>query len=220
MNVLVFDFDSTLVSVEGLDELFSRSLESAPDREARVAAFREVTDRGMAGELTADESLARRLAILEAGRGLVRSVGNEIRERLTPSVERNLEFFRRNADRIHVVSGGFEELILPTLERLGIPGARLCAHRFLYSEDGRVLGLDPDTAVARGGKPAALGLLGERSDPVWMVGDGATDLEVRTLGLVDRFVAFTENRHREPVVTKADHVVRSMDELLSLLESQ
>jgi hypothetical protein len=51
-----------------------------------------------------------------------------------------------------------------------------------------------------------------------MVGDGATDLELRTLGLVDRFIAFTENRHREPVVAKADAVARSMDELLDLLD--
>jgi hypothetical protein len=53
-----------------------------------------------------------------------------------------------------------------------------------------------------------------------MIGDGATDLEVRTLGLVDRFVAFTENRYRDPVVSRADAVVGSMDELFELLETQ
>jgi hypothetical protein len=51
-----------------------------------------------------------------------------------------------------------------------------------------------------------------------VIGDGATDLELRTLGLVDRFVAFTENRSREPVVTQADAEARSMEDLLTLLE--
>jgi D-3-phosphoglycerate dehydrogenase len=53
-----------------------------------------------------------------------------------------------------------------------------------------------------------------------MIGDGATDLEVRERGLADRFVAFTENRHRDPVVAKADFVAKSMDELIALLEKQ
>jgi D-3-phosphoglycerate dehydrogenase len=219
MPVLVFDFDSTLVSVEGLDELFARTLTNAADQRERVAAFREITDLGMAGGLTAEESLTRRLAVLNADRGQVQSVGEAIRSFVTPSVIRHREFFKENRDRIYVLSGGFEELIRPTLEDLAIPADRLLAHRFLFDERSRVVGLDPDTPVARGGKPGALGALPRADRPVWAIGDGATDLELRTLGLVDRFVAFTENRSREPVVAQADAVARSMDDLLTLLES-
>lgn len=218
MTSLVFDFDSTLVSVEALDELFASSLERAPDRDQRVANFKAITDLGMAGEIDADESLRRRLEILSADRNLVDRVGREISGRLTPSVERHLGFFHENAQRIHVLSGGFEELIRPTLNRLGLDPERLMAHRFRYGKTGVIEGIDPSTKLARGGKPEAIGSLDPRTRPVWMVGDGATDLELKTLGLVDRFVAFTENRHREPVVARADAVVRSMDELLTLLE--
>jgi D-3-phosphoglycerate dehydrogenase / 2-oxoglutarate reductase len=220
MAVLVFDFDSTLVSVEGLDELFARSLDRAEDREGRLAAFEEITDLGMSGEISAEDSLSRRLSVLEADRRLVDEVGQGIAERLSPSVLRNLPFFLENMDRIHVVSGGFEELIHPTLMRMGIPFSHLHAHRFLFDSGGRVIGLDPDTVMARGGKPQALARIGPSGSGIWMVGDGATDLEVRELGLADRFVAFTENRHREPVVAKADHVARSMDELLTILENR
>lgn len=220
MSILVFDFDSTLVSVEGLDELFARSLEEGEDRDARLEAFREVTDLGMAGELSAEESLDRRLAVLDADQGLVTRVGDEISRTLSPSVERHRSFFQDNADRIYVLSGGFEELIRPTLARLGIPDERMLAHRFRYDALGKVAGLDPTTVLARGGKPGAVRTIGPRERPMWMIGDGATDLEVRTLGLVDRFVAFTENRYREPVVARADAVVRSMDELFVLLETQ
>jgi D-3-phosphoglycerate dehydrogenase len=219
MPVLVFDFDSTLVSVEGLDELFARTLTGAAGHGERLAAFREITDLGMAGLLTAEESLARRLAVLDADRGQVESVGEAIRSFVTPSVARHRSFFKRNRDRIYVLSGGFEELIRPTLEDLEIPTERLLAHRFLYDEQSRVVGLDPDTAVARGGKPEAVRTVPRTGGPIWAIGDGATDLELRTLGLVDRFVAFTENRSREPVVAKADAEARSMDDLLTLLES-
>ena len=220
MSMLVFDFDSTLVSVEALDELFARSVETATDRDARIAEFRKVTELGMAGELSAKESLERRLGVLEADRVMVDAVGKEISQCLTPSVEKHLDFFQESGDRIYVLSGGFEEMIHPTLRRMGIPRSRLSAHRFEYDRLGRVTGLDASTPMARGGKPAALDAIGAGAQPIWMVGDGATDLELRALGLVDRFVAFTENRHREPVVAQADAVARSMDELLDLLEDQ
>ena len=173
----------------------------------------------MAGEISAEESLSRRIAILDTDRATVEAVGEEISRKLSPSVERSLGFFRENAPRIHVVSGGFEELILPTLERLGLSSSQLDAHRFNYDEAGRILGIDPDTTLARGGKAAAVRRLNTGGAPLWMVGDGATDLEVRTLGLADRFVAYTENKHRDPVVAQADVVARSMDELINLLEN-
>lgn len=217
MYVIAFDFDSTLVSVEGLDELFTRSVADDPAGSARVAEFARITDEGMAGKIPAEESLARRLAVLRADRRLVGEVGFEIATCLTPSVERHLGFFRENAGRIYVLSGGFEELILPTLARIGIAPEYLLAHRFSYGPGGGVTGLDPGTAMAGGGKPAAIRRIPRDRGPVWMVGDGATDLELRTLGLVDRFVAFTENRRRDRVVRAADAAADSMEALIGLL---
>ena len=222
MYLLVFDFDSTLVSVEGLDELFARSLESSGGADAarRLAEFRQVTDLGMAGAISAEESLHRRLGALRVDRETIDGVAARIRERLTPSVERHLPFFRQNASRIHVVSGGFEELIRPSLGRLGLPATQLHAHRFVFDQTDRVIGLDPQTRIARGGKVGVVRSLGRHGAPVWMVGDGVNDLEVRLEGIAERFIAFTENRRREPVVAGADHVAESMDDVIRILESR
>jgi D-3-phosphoglycerate dehydrogenase / 2-oxoglutarate reductase len=217
--VLLFDFDSTLIQDEGLDILFQRSLKDAPDREERVRAFQELTDRGMAGDLGFEDSLARRLELLAAHRSLVEEVGAELAFRLTPSVERHRGFFRERAESqgIHVLSGGFRELIEPAATALGIPLSRIHAHRFRYAADGAVLGLDPETPLARGGKPLAVREMGLDPAGTWMVGDGATDLEVRELGLVSTFVAFAENRARSSVTSRADQVVHSMEELLEFI---
>lgn len=217
MPILVFDFDSTLIREEGLDELFGRSIRDAADREARLAEFRAVTDRGMAGELPFQESLGQRMALLEADRAMVESVAEALADDLTPSIRRHASFFRRHRERIYVVSGGFVELIEPSARRLGIGPDRIGANRFLFDASGRIRGVDPDTPLARGGKAEALGAWGLDPDRVWVVGDGATDLELRDAGLAGRFVAFVENRRREPVVRRADHVAASMDELLTLL---
>ena len=65
---LVFDFDSTFTQVEGLDELADIALAGQPDRAARVAQIKALTDRGMAGEIGFQESLSQRLALLGANR--------------------------------------------------------------------------------------------------------------------------------------------------------
>lgn len=220
MRSLVFDFDSTLIRSEGLDELFARSLREHPDRKARLEEFRALTDRGMSGGLQFQASLENRMALLEADRRLVLEVAGALAADLTPSVARHAPFFRGNRHGIFILSGGFLDLIEPAARVLGIEADRIGANRFLFDETGRVAGMDPDTPLARGGKAAAMKEWGLDSGEVWVVGDGATDLELRELGLASRFIAFTENRHREPVVRCADHVARSMDDLLVILESE
>ena len=79
ISMVVFDFDSTLVSVEGLDELFSHSIDSTADRYERIVESQEIMwALGIAGELSAEESLKRRLGVLKADWVWVEAVGEEI----------------------------------------------------------------------------------------------------------------------------------------------
>ena len=217
MPILIFDFDSTLIRTEGLDELFARSVERSPDRSVRARAFSAITDRGMAGEIPFADSLEERISLLATDRTTVARVAHELAGQLTPSVARHAPFFERNRDRIYVVSGGFVELIEPAARELGLDPGRVGANRFLYDDREMVTGVDPDTLLARKGKPGVVRSWGLDPAEVWVVGDGATDLELREVGLASRFVAFTENRRREPVVARADHVAESMEDLVVLL---
>lgn len=212
---LVLDFDSTLVTVEGLDHLHAHAVADAPDRAEREARFRRITDRGMAGEVEFADSLAARLELLRATRAQVRQVAEELTDRITPSALRGRHRLQRHADRIWVVSGGFRELILPTLRALGLRQDHVRAHSFLWTSEGITDGFDPESPLARGGKAAALRELALEG-PVWVVGDGATDLELRELGLAHRFLAFVENRNRPTVVARADAVLASFDDLPTL----
>jgi D-3-phosphoglycerate dehydrogenase len=219
--VLLFDFDSTLVSVEGLDFLFARGLAEA--RSELLREFHALTDAGMAGQRPQDETLRARLALFPDGGpapALVREVAIEITARLSVSVARHLGFFRREAHRIHIVSGGFRELIEPTAAYLGLPPEHVTAHSFQRTAAG--LRLDPSTPMARGGKVGAIrqllaqGVIPPQA-PVWIIGDGATDLEVRTSGIAHHFIAYTEHVVRAPVVECADAIAESMESLLAML---
>jgi D-3-phosphoglycerate dehydrogenase len=209
----VFDFDSTLVDFETLERLADLSLEGVADAEARRAEIARLTDATMAGEVPFAEGLARRLALLPLTRDHVAAVAAEAVARLTSSVARNRAFFRDHADRIAIVSGGFDEVIAPVAEALGIAPGRVVANTLTYDAEGRVTGVADSPLLQPRGKALALQSMPR---PLVMIGDGWTDYEVRQAGVADRFYAFTEVVRRAPVVAAADAEVRSLDEVLHL----
>lgn len=212
----VFDFDSTLVRVETLEALADLALAGAPDAEAVRAEIGRLTDQAMNGEVDFGEALRRRLALLPLTREHVRALAGRILEESAPSVRRNLAFFRDNAQRIVIVSGGFREIIAPVAEWLGVAPERVLCNDLTYDSEGRVTGVDDASPLshAAGKAEAISGLTLPR--PVVMVGDGWTDAEVKQAGAADRFYAFTEIIRRAPVVEAADAEARSIDELLHL----
>ncbi len=168
----------------------------------------------MTGDIAFGEALRQRLALLPLTRDHVTAVAARATEAMTPSIGRNLGFFRNHAGRIVIVSGGFREIIAPVAEALGVPADRVLANDLVYDAAGRVTGVDLANPLAgAGGKVEALSGL-DLDGPVVMVGDGWTDAEVRLGGVADRFYAFTEVVRRETVVAAADGEAASLDEIL------
>ena len=212
----VFDFDSTLVRIETLEALADIALAGSPDAAAVRAEIGRLTDQAMAGEIGFGEALNRRLALLPLTRDHIAALAARILDEGTPSVRKNLAFFRDNPDRVVIVSGGFREIIAPVAERLGVAPDRVLCNDLLYDAEGRVTGVDETNPLSRaGGKAVAIAAL-NLPRPVVMVGDGWTDAEVKQAGAADRFHAFTEIVRRDPVVAAADSEVRSLDELLHI----
>lgn len=210
----IFDFDSTLVRIETLEALADIALAGSPDAAEVRAEIARLTDQAMAGEVAFGEALRRRLSLLPLTRDHVQTLADRILDEGTPSVRKNLAFFRAHADRIVILSGGFREIIAPVAERLGVAPDRVLANDLLYDAEGRVAGVDPANPLSEaGGKPAVIRGLG-LTGPVVMVGDGWNDAEVKQAGAADRFYAFTEIVRREPVVAAADAEAASIDELL------
>ncbi|MDP1912470.1 MAG: phosphoglycerate dehydrogenase [Brevundimonas sp.] len=210
----VFDFDSTLVRIETLEALAEIALAGAPDAAAVRAEISALTDAAMAGDLPFGEALRRRLALLPLTRAHVAELAARILDEGTPSVRRNMRFFREHADRIVILSGGFREIIAPLAAHLHVPAERVLCNDLTWDAEGRVTGVDPANPLSQaGGKAIALRALG-LPGPVVMVGDGWTDAEVKLAGASDRFHAFTEIVRRPRVVAAADSEAPSMDEFL------
>lgn len=215
MDFFIFDFDSTIIKTEGLDELAKIILENNPDQENLINKITETTNLGMEGKISFTDSLTQRLALLSPKLSDIERFVGIITTQLSDSVERNKRFFEINKDKIFIISGGFLEFILPVTRMLEIPDNQVFANSFVFNEGGEYQGVDTKNPLAySGGKVKVaeqLGLVGN----VLVIGDGYTDFEIKKSGFAKFFAAFTENVKRESVMQVADYSINSMDELLT-----
>ena len=210
----IFDFDSTLVRVEALDELAEIALEGRPDRTAVLARIREITALGMEGRMSIDASLRERMAMLHLRPAMVPALVARLSAAVTPSFLVHADRLRAMRDRVWVVSGGCHEWIEPTVERLGLRTDRVIANR-LRPAAGGLLELDPESpCMVDHGKATAIEAAAVPRPRV-MVGDGMTDWRVKERGACDRFICFTEVVRRAPVAERADAEAADLGQVLA-----
>jgi phosphoserine phosphatase len=164
------DMDSTLITIETIDEL--------ADFVGKKAPVAEITEQAMRGEIQYDESLRRRVAVLE---GLEEAALERVyreRVRLSPGAERLIAGVKQAGLRILLVSGGFSHITERLKARLGLDYTRA---NTLQVTDGRLTGKVEGTIVNADGKLEALlavrGELGIGKAQVIAMGDGANDLK-------------------------------------------
>lgn len=214
---LIIDFDSTFIKDEGLEELAQISLEKKNNKEEIIKKIKNITDLGMAGKIGFVESLKRRIELIEADREDVRSLAEKFKNRISDSISENKSFFISNSDKIYIISGGFEEFILPVIEDFGLSRDNVLANGFLFDEKGVIKGFDTERYLAQEkGKIKQVEDLNLDKE-VFVVGDGWTDYEIRKQGLAEKFIAFVENKTRDEVVQAADYVAHDFNDVLEFL---
>jgi len=192
-GTVVFDCDSTLSAIEGVDEL----AELCGVDGGEIAAL---TERAMAGELPLEEVYGKRLARLRPDAAAVARLAERYWERRVPNAERLVGALRRLDKRVCVVSGGVLGAVVPFARRLGIERADVFAVEVFHDRAGAYAGFDELSPLARaGGKLDVLRELSsaDRGGGLAFVGDGATDLEAAPAAR--RFVAFGGVAHRDAV---------------------
>lgn len=197
-STVVFDCDSTLSAVEGIDEL------AGPHR----AAIAALTDAAMRGELLLEEVYGRRLALVRPSRDRLAALGDLYVERLVPDARETVEALRAEGIAVRIVSGGLRPAVLAVAHALGVPDDHVAAVDVRFDRNGAYVGWDDASPLAYSmGKRAQLEAWGSvLVPPVMIVGDGITDLEARPPA--DAFIAFAGVIAREAVTAQADAVIR------------
>jgi phosphoserine phosphatase len=198
-KTVVFDCDSTLSSIEGIEEL-------ASDHRAEVT---QLTEAAMRGELPLEQVYGRRLAVVRPTRAQVRALGELYVATLVPDATEVVRELQRAGVEVRILSGGLRPAVLAMAHALGVDERHVAAVDVFFDAAGAYAGFDEGSPLARaGGKRDVLASAPDLQRPVMLVGDGATDLEAQPA--VDLFVAYCGVATRAGVVDQAGYVVRSL----------
>jgi phosphoserine phosphatase len=213
-KVLIFDCDSTLSRVEGIDEL-------ARWRSPGIlAACEGMTNDAMNGLLRVEEVFARRLDLIQPSRSEFEKLATLYWETLVPHAEETAQILRAAGWRLWILSGGFLPAVEPWAARLGVE--RIGAVPVHFDADGNYLDFDREFPTTRsGGKPEWIRKHRQevaRPNRFVMVGDGSSDLETRPE--VDLFVGFGGVVVREKVKSGAEVFLNNLAELPAVLENR
>ena len=168
-KLLVADMDSTMITVECIDEL--------ADYAGLKAEVAEVTERAMRGEVVFEEALRARVALLKGMEATTIDRCRAERVRLTPGARALVHTMRRDGALTVLVSGGFTRFAEPVGEEIGFQ--RVVANR-LVIENGRLTGAaEPPIVGAEAKRTALVDARTERgltAEETLALGDGANDI--------------------------------------------
>jgi phosphoserine phosphatase len=208
-NSVIFDVDSTLSGIEGIDWL-------AALRGAEIKAWSAgLTERAMEGKLPIEAVYVERMHAVKPTMAEIEQLGRVYVERIAPGARETLSELRSHGVQLVMVSGGLREAILPLARELGVDEQSVHAVSVFFDEEGNYAGFDEQSLLTRqDGKRMTVRDMGLKG-PILAVGDGMTDCEIRPV--VDSFAAFIGFMRREPVVQRADFVIENFDQLRELI---
>lgn len=209
-KLIFIDCDSTLSSIEGIDEL------------ARLRgdeAFREcerMTNRAMDGEIAIEDVYGARLDLIKPTAGECERMGQLYIDTIEPSALACLAELRRAGWEPIIVSGGLTQAIAPFAAHLGVERVR--AVDLIFEKDGSYAGFDGNCPTSRmGGKMRVIeeDCRDLEASATVMVGDGSSDLE--TQPFVDLFIGYGGYIERAKVKAEAKQFVYKLSEIPALL---
>lgn len=186
-GLVVMDMDSTLISIECIDEI--------ADMQGLKPQVSAITESAMRGEIDFSESLRRRVALLE---GLDESALQRVydeRLKLNPGAETMLAALKRNGIKTLLVSGGFIFFTERLKARLGLDFAYANTLEIMDGKlTGKVLGNIVDAQAKADFLVKTRDALKLKSEQVIAMGDGANDLKM--IAQAGASIAY----HAKPVV--------------------
>ena len=186
-GLVVMDMDSTLISIECIDEI--------ADMQGLKPQVAAITEEAMRGEIDFAESLRRRVALLE---GLDESALQRVydeRLRLNPGAENMLAELKKRGIRTLLVSGGFLFFTERLKPRLGLDYTHANTLEIVNGKlTGKVLGNICDAQGKADWLVKIRDALGLKAGQVIAMGDGANDLKMMAQAGVS--IAY----HAKPVV--------------------
>lgn len=209
-KLFFIDCDSTLSTIEGIDEL-ARGM--GDEVFARVV---DLTNAAMNGEVPINDVFFRRMDMIRPDRRLGDAVAARYIETIVPGVVEFIAAIKAEGWMPVILSGGFAPLIQPLATTLGIDHVE--AVPLYYNDDGSYKGYGEDYPTTRNlGKNEVIREWKRAMLPelVVMMGDGMSDLETKPD--VNLFIGFGGVVARPRVENGCDFWLSDMSDLTMLI---
>lgn len=200
---IIFDLDSTLVTIEGIDEL------------ARIKGVADkvvpVTQQAMNGELSLEDAFKARLAVINPTFIEVESLAQHYINTTVTGARDVISWLHQQHKQVFIVSGGYDPAVTKFAESLGLSADHIFANRLRFDETGKYLSLkETDYLWKEHGKTKIIGeIKANYPGKTVVIGDGISDLEAASVA--DEFICFAGVARRETVIMTAKHTVFDQD---------
>lgn len=205
-KLLFIDCDSTLSTIEGIDELARARGEDVFNKVV------ELTNAAMNGEVPIDEVFPRRMEMIRPDKSVCDQIAQLYIDTVVPGAAELISEMKDTGWLPVILSGGFAPLIQPLAAHLGI--SHVEAVPLYFHEDGSYQGYGSDYPTTRNlGKNEIIREWKKAMLPenVIMIGDGVSDLETKPD--VDMFIGFGGVIARAKVERGSDHWLVDMRDL-------
>lgn len=214
---VIFDCDSTLAAVEGIDALAALS--------GKGWRVKVLTDAAMEGEIELEEAYAKRLNAINPTRGQIQELRRIYKQNVVPGAVGVIEALKALGHEVYVISGGLAEPVVEFGLFLGVPKEHIRAVVIEYDRltgnwwkhlddepnvDEKYLSFDEKPLTISDGKAQIIeGILQDQTGRSLLIGDGVTDLLASRA--VDLFAGFGGVVTRARVEEEAPIFIKSQD---------
>ena len=200
---LILDFDSTIINTESIDCL-SKIVLNRKDIDTQIQKkINEITNKGMNGEITFENSLNERLSLLKINKNHIKELSLEVSKNFDDTFINNLVFFESIIDNVYIVSSGFKEVIEFAFKSISNKNWNIFANDLDYRNNHFVTINKSNPLSKNLGKVKLIKSM-NLSGNVIVVGDGYTDYEIRKHNQANIFLCYIRNINRKKVSKYAD----------------
>lgn len=165
---VVFDLDSTLVTIEGIDELARFKNKSRQ--------VKKLTRAAMAGKLSYQEVFQQRLRMIQPAHSDLRALGDLYLQNITTGAREVIAALRLLKIEVFIVTGSYEPAVIGLANHLDVLTENIYANQLLFNEHGDFLGYDQENPLCQDhGKGRILQQINGTPNELLLVGDGMTD---------------------------------------------
>lgn len=199
-KTVIFDFDSTLVTLEGINEL------------ARLRGYYHeiagLTQQAMDGSIAFDQVFYHRLNLIRPTKADLAKVSELYVKNITPGAQALIQSLLSQNIDVFCITGGYFQAIFNTVKLLGINLDHVFAIKLAPDPDGYYTQVaENELLVNHDGKKQLIEKLSLQRK-IAFIGDGHTDAQ--TIPVVDRFIGFAGVTQSSRLKTLTDYHISEL----------